>query len=133
MVEPFLNLKGKSSEAIIFYENIFGGVDKKVMAFSDMPTDPNHPIPEHMKTWIAHAEMSIRGTVFHFSDTQPDALANGMISLMLRFDTVDELMEMYHKLIDGGVALMEPEPQFYAKLFGWVRDKFDIDWQLICE
>jgi len=118
MIEAFLNLKGRTNEAMNYYEGIFGGINKEVMTLGDMLPNPDYPIPDEMKELIAHAQMTIRGTIIHFSDTQPDAVANGMISLMVSFDTEDELMEVYNKLMDGGSALMEPEPQFYAKLFG---------------
>lgn len=133
MVEPYINLKGQASDAVEFYERVFGGENKRVMRFSDMPANPDFPVPDHMKDWIGHAEMTIRGTVFNFSDTQPDTVTNGIISLMVRFDTVEEITETYNKLLEGGQALMELTPQFYAKSFGWVRDKFGVDWQLICE
>jgi len=133
MIEPYLNLKGRSNEAIDFYEAVFDGTDKKIMRLSEMSANPDFPIPENMKDWVAYAEITLRGTVFHFSDTQPDTVTNGIISLMTRFDTIESLMETYGKLLDGGAALMEPAPQSYAKMFTWVRDKFGIDWQLICE
>jgi PhnB protein len=53
------------------------------------------------------------------------------VSLMLPFSSEDELTETYHKLLDGGMALMELSPQSFASLFAWVKDKFGIDWQLM--
>lgn len=133
MVEPYINFNGQANEAIDFYENVFSGTNKKVMLFSDMPADPNNPLPDNIKNWVGHAEMTIRGTVFNFSDTQPFANPGDMISLMVRFSAVEEITEIYNKLLDSGVALMELEPQFYAKAFAWVKDKFGVGWQLICE
>jgi len=133
MIEPYLNLTGRSNEAIDFYEAVFCGADKKIMRLSEMPTNPHFPIPDNMKDWVAHATITLRGTTFHFSDTQPNTVTDGIISLMTRFDTIESLMETYGKLLNGGVVLMEPSPQSYAKMFAWVRDKFGIDWQLICE
>ena len=133
MVEPYINFQGRANEAMDFYESVFNGTNKKVMAFSDMPADLNSPVPDHMKNWVGHGEMTIRGTVFNFSDTQPDTVIGGMVSLMIRFDTFEEVADTYNKLTDGGEALMELMPQFYAKAFAWVRDKFGVDWQLICE
>jgi len=127
------SLEAPDDGAIDFYEVVFGGTNKKVMRLSEMPINPDFPISDNMKDWVAYAEIILRGTVFHFSDAQPDTITNGIISLMTRFDTIEALMETYDKLLDGGAALMEPAPQSYAKMFTWVRDKFGIDWQLICE
>lgn len=130
MVEPFINLKGMASEAIDFYEGVFGGTDKKIMRFSDMP---GNTASDNMHGWVAHGIITLCGTVFHFSDTRLDVTAGTIVSLMLHFDTIEELMQAYQKLSSGGETLMEPQPQFYAKMYTWVKDKFDVEWQLICE
>lgn len=33
----------------------------------------------------------------------------------------------------GGTALMELEPQAFVKMFAWLREKFGVDWQFICD
>jgi PhnB protein len=133
MVEPYLNLEGRALEAITFYETVFDGVDKRIALVKDMPQNPDYPIPAELADKVAHAQMVICGTMFNFSDMQPSVTPGGPITLMIRFDSTQKVSDIFNKLLDGGYSLMELSPQPYAKLFGWVADKFGIGWQLICE
>lgn len=131
MVEPYLNLNGKANEAIAFYENIFQGRDKTIMQYKDAPGDPNYPIPDELKELVLHAEIDIRGTRMHFSDIQSNVTAGNMISLAVTFHTAEEVESAYNQLRTGGEVLMELGPQFFSPMYGWVKDKFDVSWQLI--
>lgn len=133
MVEPYLNLSGKSGEAIDFYEKVFQGQGKQIMRFKDAPPNPDFPIPENMKEWVLHAEMMICGTKFNFSDTQEDVVPGNMISLAVRLATADEVTAVFNQLKEGGEILMKLAPQFYSPMYGWVKDKYGVGWQLICE
>lgn len=133
MIEPYISFTGKAGEAMDFYEQVFGGTNKSVFKFGDMPPNPDRPIPENMKNWVGHGELTICGTTVNFGDMQQETASGDMLSLMLRFKTPEEVSEIYNKLIGGGQVLMEPAPQFYAKLHAWVRDKYGVGWQLICE
>ena len=133
MVEPFLNLMGRANEAMEFYETVFKCSDKKIVRVSDMPSEPAYPLPSEMRNLIAHAQMTIHGTRFNFSDMQPGVISNNMISLKVVFSSPEEINDVYAKLSDGGEVRMELSEQSYARLFAWVRDKFGVDWQLVFE
>jgi len=133
MVEPYLNLSGKSSEAIDFYERVFHGQAKQVMYFKDAPQNPDFPVPNEIKDYVLHAEMIICGTKFNFSDTQEDVVPGNMISLAVRLATADKVTSVFDQLKEGGEVLMELAPQFYSPMYGWVKDKYGVGWQLICE
>jgi uncharacterized glyoxalase superfamily protein PhnB len=55
-----------------------------------------------------------------------------MISLAADFATADEVVQTFHQLKEGGEVLMELSPQFFSPMYGWVKDKFSVSWQLIC-
>lgn len=135
MIEPYFSFNGQAREAMEFYEKVFGGTNISIFKFSDMVQNHENPIPEHMKGWVGHGEMTICGTIVNFGDfLEPTVSPGDSLTLMIRFNTADEVTEIFNKLVsDGGTALMELSPQFYAKLFGWVKDKYEIGWQLICE
>ena len=133
MIEPYINFEGKAQQAIDLYEAIFQGTNKELTKVSDMPQNPEYPFPEEMMDLIAHGQLDIKGTTLHFSDMQPDVHDNGKISLYVKTDSPEQLMEIYNKLLEGGEIRMEPMEQSYAKLFAWVKDQFGIDWQLACE
>lgn len=132
MVEPYLYLKGKCCEAIDFYETVFGGKDKQVMRFKDMPSNPEFPVAEEMKELVVHGEITLADTRFSFSDTNEDVVPGNLISLTIRLSTPDEVTKVYNKLKDGGEILMELAPQFFSRMYGWVKDKYGVSWQLIC-
>lgn len=133
MIVPFLDLKGHAAEAIDFYETVFHGQEKKILKMSDMPENPAYPIPEEQKDWVAHAQLLICGTMLHFCDTEGGGEDSGMISLLIHFDHPEEVKEVYQKLKEGGEGLMEPEPSHFSKMYGWVKDQYGVNWQLLCE
>lgn len=132
MITPFINFTGRCNEAIEFYEKVFKGQDKRIMRFKDAPPNPDSPVPEEMKNYVLHAEMVICGTKVNFSDTQQDVVPGNLISLAVNFPTEDEVRDVYNKLKEDGEVLMELSPQFFSPLYGWVKDKFGIGWQIIC-
>jgi PhnB protein len=83
--------------------------------------------------------MTICGTDVNFSDTDSDFHApeifapSCFISLALHFDSEEKLHIAYESLSDGGQVLMELAPQFFAKMYAWVQDKFGVSWQLILD
>lgn len=133
MVEPYLNLNGRAEEALCLYKHVFDTEEPSVARISDMPENPNEPVPPEWKDKIAHAEMTICGTKFNVSDMQVDITSAANISLMIHFATPEELRHVFEGLSKGGKVLMEPSPQPYAKLYTWILDPFGVGWQLICD
>lgn len=133
MVQPYLYLNGNCSEAIDFYEKVFNGENKKIMRYKDAPANPNFPVPDKMRELVLHAEMNINGTQFNFSDSMEKIIPGNMISLALSFGITDEVVSTFNKLKEDGEVLMELAPQFFSPMYGWVKDKFGVGWQLICQ
>lgn len=133
MITPFINFSGRCNEAIDFYEKVFNGQNKNIMRFKDAPPNPDFPISEEMKDYILYAEMIICGTKVSFSDTQQGVVPGNMISLAVNFSTEDEVRDVFNKLKEDGEVLMELSPQFFSSMYGWVKDKFGIGWQIICQ
>lgn len=134
MLQPFITFQGDASEAIDFYEEVFNGTNKEIMRWGDTPINPS--ASEKMKDKILYAKMNICGTDVMFSDTDPGTHApetfarSCMISLAVNFDSEEALRLAYDKLASGGFVLMEMAPQFFAKMYAWVADKYGVTWQL---
>ena len=134
MLQPFITFQGQAAEAIDFYEQVFGGTKKEIMQWGD--GNPGVPISEKMKDKVLYGKMTVCDTDIMFSDTDPDFHApqtfapSCFISLALSFDSEDALRSAYEKLSEGGIVLMEIGPQFFAKMYAWVQDKFGVTWQL---
>lgn len=133
MIEPYLNFNGQAAEAVDFYEAVFGGTDKKIFRFEEMRDNPAAPSLNGEEGWIDHAELTVNGTKINFCDMRMPAAPSDMVSLMLHCETPEELAEIYKRLMAEGTAIMEMGPQFFARMYAWVRDKFGVGWQLICE
>jgi len=133
MIEPYIYLNGTCAEAVDFYEQVFEGKDKKVMYFKDMPQNPNYPVPSELKELVMHAEMLIHGTRVNFSDIEEKVVASNMISLAVRFSNPDYVVGTFNQLKEGGEICMALGKQFFSPMYGWVKDKYGVGWQLICE
>ncbi len=132
MIYPFINFQGTAGQAIAFYEKVFNCNDKRVMHYSDAPPNPSFIVPDEMKNYILHAEMTICGTRVNFSDTQENISIGGNITLALEYETPDEVLKIFNSLKEGGEVLMDCKPQFFSPMYAWVVDKFGTSWQIIC-
>ena len=134
MIEPYIMFNGQASGAIDFYDKVFGGKNKRVMRWGDAPASPEYPADAMKKDWILHGEINLCGTNFSIADCDQAFPPSHLVSLMARLDTPEEVQRVYNEFqADGGQVLMEIAPQFYAKMYAWVQDKFGVSWQLICD
>lgn len=133
MIEPYIYLNGNCEEAIDFYEKVFEGTEKKIMYYKDMPQNPDYPVPEVLKDKVLHAEMTIYGTRVSFSDIEEKVNPSLMISLAVRFSNPDYVVGTFNQLKEGGEVFMALGKQFFSPMYGWVKDKYGISWQLISD
>ena len=80
---------------------------------------------------------SLKGYEFMAISAGPHFTINPSISFILNFDPSEDtqaeagLRELWEKLTDGGTALMPLQEYPFSKLYGWVKDKFGVSWQLM--
>jgi predicted 3-demethylubiquinone-9 3-methyltransferase (glyoxalase superfamily) len=80
---------------------------------------------------------NLNGHDFMAISAGPYFKLNPSISFMVNFDPSQDpeaelhLNELWAKLFDGGEALMPLHEYPFSKLYGWVKDKFGITWQLM--
>jgi predicted 3-demethylubiquinone-9 3-methyltransferase (glyoxalase superfamily) len=55
------------------------------------------------------------------------------ISFFVNCETEEELDALWEKLSEGGSARMELQKYPFAEKYGWVSDKFGVDWQLMLD
>lgn len=60
----------------------------------------------------------------------PSHTINPSISFMVTYFTKEEIDETWEKLIDGGSVLMPLDKYEWSDYYGWVQDKFGVNWQL---
>jgi len=110
-IYPCLWFDGKAKEAAEFYCSVFPG--------SVITTD--NPI-------VAMVESA--GLKFMLLNGGPHYMLNPSISFYVVCETVDEVDRAWESLIDGGSALMPLDKYDWSEKYGWVQDKFGVNWQL---
>jgi predicted 3-demethylubiquinone-9 3-methyltransferase (glyoxalase superfamily) len=74
--------------------------------------------------------LSINGQNLMFLTAGPMFQPNPSISFLIANQHEKETERLYNKLSEGGVALMPLDSYPFSKKYGWVKDKYDITWQL---
>ncbi len=70
------------------------------------------------------------GQQFMFLNGGPHFKINPSISFYVVCETKEEIDSAWAKLIDGGMALMPIDKYDWSERYGWVQDKFGVNWQL---
>jgi predicted 3-demethylubiquinone-9 3-methyltransferase (glyoxalase superfamily) len=56
---------------------------------------------------------------------------NPSISFFVQCSSVEETTEVWNKLIEGGSELIAFGKQPWSELYGWLKDKFGVTWQIM--
>ena len=131
-INPYLNFAGNCREVVEFYADVFHTEKPVIMTFGEMPGDPAHPLPPGVENWVLHARMSIAGTDVMFSDVFPgmELIMGNNVSLTVVSTNRDEIRSAFNRLKEGGTVHMDLQETFWSKLYGNLRDKYGIEWQL---
>ncbi|SHK80323.1 VOC family protein [Chryseobacterium polytrichastri] len=60
----------------------------------------------------------------------PQFKKNASVSFMVICETEDEVQKYWDQLIEGGIALMPLDSYSWSKKYGWLKDKYDVTWQI---
>ena len=131
-LNPYLVLAGDTREAVHFYEEALGATIVSIMAFGDMPANPNHPISEEMKNRIMHAYLKVGNSELMFSDTFDGMPHQPGDSVQIAIHPTEETRakEIFAALEDGGQIIMPLQKTDWSPLYGIVKDKFGITFQV---
>ena len=131
----YLTFKGNCEEAFEFYKSVFGGDYTSKMRFSEMPPDPEYPVPEENKDKIMHVSLPMgESTVLMGSDTGgswgPETVIGNNFSLSISVASKTEADDFHAKLSAGGNVTMPMDSTFWGDYFGMCTDKFGISWMI---
>lgn len=132
MIIPYLVFNGNCREAVNYYTEVFQTEEPQIMAFGDMPGDPNFELPESAKDLVLHTELVISGSKVMFSDNFPGGpFAQGNnVNLSIVSNDAEFIKSSFNKLKEGGTVEMELQETFWSPLYGNLTDKLGIVWQL---
>jgi PhnB protein len=125
-LNPYLNFRDNTREAMQFYQGIFGGeLSMNTFKEYNAAEDPS----EDDK--IMHAQLEAdNGIVFMAADT-PKSMEfrqGTNMAMSLSGDDDAELSGYYEKLADGGQVQMPLDVAPWGDKFGMVKDRFGVDW-----
>jgi PhnB protein len=129
-MNTYVNFAGTCAEALRFYEQHLGGQIGMMMTHDQAP-DQTRVQPE-WKHAVLHARITIGGTDLLAADI-PGAEPMRSAYLTLAVDSDAEAERVFAALSDGGRALMPMQETFFATRFGQVRDRFGLNWMVLCE
>lgn len=135
MVNPYVNFKGNCEEAFNYYKGVFGGKFDYIGRFSEMPSDPNQPLPAEAANLIMHvslpisAETSLMGSDVLDGFGPPTVMGNNFM-ISINAATKNDADRFYNQLSAGGHASMPMSNTFWGSYFGMLTDKFGINWMI---
>lgn len=124
MMEPYIQLQGRSLEAILFYERVFKGKYKHI----DYAKDYEGIVQEY--TQVLYGRIELRGVTFHFSDLGHCSEMGNQVGFTFRVKERDEFDALFHELSKKGEILIVPSTKHFPMLHGVVRDYFGLTWYL---
>jgi PhnB protein len=131
-LNPYLTFDGNTKEAVHFYEKALGGTVMGIMTFGDMPADPNHPLTDDMKDRVMHAHLKVGDADLMFSDTFPGMpyQPGDTVQIVIHPREEARAREIFAALEDGGQVVMPLQKTDWSPLYGIVKDKFGVTFQV---
>ncbi|MCL2420697.1 MAG: pyridoxamine 5'-phosphate oxidase family protein [Defluviitaleaceae bacterium] len=135
-VTPALGFKGQCNQAIALYEKAFGAKIIEKLHYKDAdPKDLQYKEAE--KDFVYYSEMVIGNQLIVLGDDSEGILdensqgRSSAISLLVEFETVDELKAAYNLISDGATILTPMSDTTYSTGYITLVDKFGIHWDLL--
>ncbi|MGO1544219.1 MAG: VOC family protein [Gulosibacter sp.] len=134
-ITPSLWFNGDAEEAVQFYLNAFP--ESLVTATHYYPSEGLPEFQLEMAGKVLTIEFQLADLEFIAINAGGEFRPNPAISFMVNFDptikanAADQLDSLWNKLIDGGSILMPLDAYPFSERYGWVEDRFGVNWQLI--
>jgi PhnB protein len=135
-VHAYLNFNGNCEAAFNFYSEVFNTPTLGMHRMSDLPADPNYPIPEDAKSLIMHTAIKINEhSMIMGSDCVESfgqkAIHGNSCYVMIDTDTAAEAERVYNALSVNAMKIEMPlAEQFWAELYASFQDQFGIYWMI---
>lgn len=134
IINPSINFNGNAEEAFSFYKTAFGGEFTKIIRFKDMPSDPEHPIPEAEADKIMHITLPIGNNVLIGNDV-PSFMGTvneneNRSKISIQAESKEEAHHLYTMLSEGGTVEFPLDESPWGSYFAMFRDKYGIEWML---
>ncbi|HVU59750.1 MAG TPA: VOC family protein [Candidatus Saccharimonadales bacterium] len=126
-ISPYLNLQGRSREAMEFYQRVLGGT-LDLLAFNP----EGAPKPAAPGDRIMHARLATNGASILATDGMPEypPTVGDNFAIVLNGSDRDRLTKAFTALSDGGKVKQPLKTESWGDTFGWLVDRFGINWMI---
>jgi PhnB protein len=126
-VDPYINFGGRAREAMEFYQSILGG-DLDLLAFNEHGA----PKPAGPGDGIMHAKLESDGVVIMGTDGMAEypAKVGDNFAIALSGTDNERLTKAFEELGKGGNVKQGLKQESWGDTFGWLEDKFGINWMV---
>ncbi len=122
-ITPFLWYDNNAEEAMNFYTSIFKNSRiGNVTRYGEAGPGP--------KGTVMSGTFQLEGQGFYALNGGPHHKFTPAISFFVNCATQKEIDELWGKLSEGGMVLMELDKYPFSEKFGWLSDKYGLSWQL---
>lgn len=126
---PYLNFTNNGTQALSFYQSIFGG-ELTLVTFSQMGALPDDHPAAHL---LMHGVLHGANIHLYASDVPegvaPHSLVRGNdMHVALMSDNIEETHSWFTALSEGGTVEMPFQKQIWGAAFGSVTDQFGTRW-----
>lgn len=128
VVDPYINFGGKAHEAFEFYQKALGGVLNLLTFDQSGPPKPAGP-----SDTIMHGTLTLSdGVVIMGTDGMAEypAKVGENFAIALSGTDREKLTKAFEMLGEGGNVKQALKEESWGDTFGWLEDKFNINWMV---
>ena len=129
-LSTYLNYGGNCREAAEFYAKAFGVEAGAITTYGDAPSADG--MDDKTKELVMHAEIAAMGSMLMLSDVPPgmDFSVGTNVGVVVTSDDEAALRRLFENLAEGGEVTMPLQETFWSGCYGWLTDKFGVQWQV---
>ena len=129
MTIPNIHFHGNCAEVIEFYKEVFSAQVKVINYAKEAPADAG--LGDLPPDFVMYSEVEICGMVFSLTDGADKPITSENFSFLLHYDTEEEVEAIFNKLAIDGKVVEQLSPVFWSTLYGYVIDKYGVNWQVM--
>lgn len=127
---PFITVHG-ATDALALYQEVFRA--KEVGNRTMLSSIEGFENPK-FEDKVGHMTVQVGDSTFYMNDflyEYPVDFGNH-VQFVVELEDETRLRTAFFKLADGGEIISEIRPVFWGALFGTVKDRFGVTWQVYC-
>lgn len=132
---PMLTFNGNAAEALDHYQAVFGG-QADIAYYKDFPQEFGGQVPEDIANSIMHAGLTNDLFTIYVYDEftdDPPARFNHAVIMMLTFNDFETAQTIFDQLAQEAIVKEPFASTSFSPGYGYLIDKFGLEWQFIVE